>query len=105
MSGTLTVIKDTYFKLESKDSTQLPPLKLYKAYQGQQFSYSFVDYENYPGQYNHHYKVHFSPALVNKYWPNGVQTWFVYQNHVRFDESISDEEASIGASQVSASAS
>lgn len=85
MSGILTVVNDTYFKLSTQQSTALPANQKYKITSGQQFTYSSVD----PGQYSGHYKVHLSPALKNSYWPNGVQTWYVYALDVQLTDSSS----------------
>lgn len=83
MSGILTVVNDTYFKLSTQQAADLPPNQKYKVSSGQQFTYSSVD----PGQYSGHYKVHLLPALKNSYWPNGVQTWYVYALDVQLKDS------------------
>lgn len=85
MSGILTVVNDTYFKLSTQQAAALPSNQKYKVSSGQQFTYSSVE----PGQYSGHYKVHFSPALKNSYWPNGVQTWYVYALDVQLTDSSS----------------
>jgi hypothetical protein len=89
MSGTLKVINPngTYFKLRTEQSSDLPPNELYKLRYGQEFKYSFID----PGKFGGHYKVHFAPEISNKYWPNGVQTWFVNPPDVDISGEVADD--------------
>lgn len=88
MSGTLKVINHngTYFKLRAEQASDLPPNELYKVEYGLELPYSFID----NGEFGGHYKVHFAPAIANKYWPNGVQTWFVYPPDVDVFGEVAD---------------
>ncbi|HAJ62424.1 MAG TPA: hypothetical protein DCP31_26885 [Cyanobacteria bacterium UBA8543] len=97
MQEFLTVKTHTYFKLSYQhQASYLSSNEKYEAFRGEQFPYAFIDYEEYPGQYNGHYKVHFESALNKDYSsPNSEQTWFVYPLDIKLsDDSISDNSSS-----------
>ena len=78
MSGILEVTNPTgtYFKLGTGQAENLKENELYKVEPDQRFEYSSIDMN--VGKYGGHYKVHFDEVIANKYWPNGVRTWYVY---------------------------